>query len=225
MADGIASVYDGGFYNIGVTQTEMDKCIGADVMGSPLSFSRQAAQAAASGVPPVDLEALEDATVNFGDFAVVGGPVASNERVGVDGACKTPSIRNVELTAPYFHNGSHSTLPQVITSYMLKFKHLFADENLVNLAPQIPVIDIQGLATDGVSIRGGEVNALVDFMKTVTDERVRLHQAPFDHPELIIPNGSTGLDRNRDGLADDARKVIPAVGAAGYAAPLPGFLE
>jgi hypothetical protein len=31
--------------------------------------------------------------------------------------------------------------------------------------------------------------AMVEFMKSLTDERVRNHSAPFDHPELFIPNG------------------------------------
>jgi hypothetical protein len=35
-------------------------------------------------------------------------PLQPDERVAVDGAFKTPSLRNVELTAPYFHNGGSS---------------------------------------------------------------------------------------------------------------------
>ena len=35
------------------------------------------------------------------------------ERVAVDGAHKVPALRNVELTAPYFHNGGMATLEQV----------------------------------------------------------------------------------------------------------------
>jgi cytochrome c peroxidase len=34
------------------------------------------------------------------------------------GSFRTPSLRNVELTAPYFHNGSASTLKDVIQFYM-----------------------------------------------------------------------------------------------------------
>jgi hypothetical protein len=36
--------------------------------------------------------------------------VAPGERIAVNGAFKTPTIRNAELTAPYFHNGSVLTL-------------------------------------------------------------------------------------------------------------------
>lgn len=220
MADGKISVYDGGFYNIGVTHTEMDLCVGASLDGHPLSFSRQAATG-----DEVDEEAHLDAAGDDSDFGVHGGPVELGERVGVDGACKTPTLRNVELTPPYFHNGSHATLEQATIAYMMRFKHLFADENIENLSPEIADTDIEGLSFDGESIRGGELDALVAFMKSLTDERVRLHKAPFDHPELIVPNGSTGFDTDGDGVADDELIVIPAVGAGGLPAPLNKFLQ
>jgi cytochrome c peroxidase len=44
-------------------------------------------------------------------------PVVSDERDAVDGAFKTPTLRNVELTGPYFHNGGQATLEQVIQFY------------------------------------------------------------------------------------------------------------
>jgi cytochrome c peroxidase len=34
------------------------------------------------------------------------------------GAFRTPSLRNVELTAPYFHDGSAATLADVIRYYV-----------------------------------------------------------------------------------------------------------
>jgi len=221
MGDGNPSLYDGGYYNIGVTLTAWDKCIGADLdLYYPLSYSKQALTGKI-----VDAEASQDATGGEDDFVVVGGHVVpgSDERLGVDGACKTPTLRNVELTAPYFHNGSHLTLEQATFSYMRKFNDLYAVENKENLAPEILRVDIGGLAFDGVSLRGGESAALVAFMKTLTDDRVRLHKAPFDHPSLVVSDGSTGLDLNGDGRADDILKTLPAVGAGGYTTPLPQF--
>ena len=44
-------------------------------------------------------------------------PSADLARVGVDGAFKVPSLRNVALTQPYFHNGSRFTLEQVVEFY------------------------------------------------------------------------------------------------------------
>jgi hypothetical protein len=71
--------------------------------------------------------------------------------------------------------------------------------------------------------------ALLSFMEALTDQRVLYRRAPFDHPQLLVPNGQPGnstssVDANQDGLADDLMIEIPAVGAAG-GAPLPGFLE
>ena len=42
---------------------------------------------------------------------------ANEQRLGVDGAFKTPSLRNVGLTAPYFHNGGYATLKSVVQFY------------------------------------------------------------------------------------------------------------
>jgi hypothetical protein len=69
----------------------------------------------------------------------------------------------------------------------------------------------------------------VAFMEALTDERVLYRRAPFDHPQLFVPNGHPGaigftLDSNGDGMADDVMIEIPAVGAAGGPV-LPGFLE
>jgi cytochrome c peroxidase len=211
MSDGDFSVYDGGFYNIGVTQSDMDKCVGADLAGFPLSFSAQAVTE-----NHVDFESSVDVSMDVvGDPSVPVGPAQPDERIAVDGACKTPTLRNVELTAPYFHNGSHATLEQVVISYMAAFKHLFADENIDNLAPEIP----------NVRIMGNEIDALTAFMNTLTDERVRLHQAPFDHPELVIPSGSNGVDANNDNIADDEFITVSAVGRGGLVAPLSEFME
>ncbi len=41
--------------------------------------------------------------------------------------------------------------------------------------------------------------AVVAFLKSLTDERVRNQSAPFDHPSLTVPNGGSGDQRNFDG--------------------------
>ena len=50
-------------------------------------------------------------------FPLLTGPLLANEGSDVAGTFKTPSLRNVELTGPYFHNGGKSTLRQVIEFY------------------------------------------------------------------------------------------------------------
>ncbi len=220
------AVYDGGFYNIGVTPTSADIGIGAAigslpplVVGGPdrpipLCYARQA-----SVGPRVDQETngIAIGDENFPDIAG-SGEVVNGERVGCDGAFKTPTLRNIALTAPYFHNGSHGTLRQVMDSYGDNMRDRFATENIDNLAPLIQLI----------SHTDEEGGFLVDFLNALTDRRVVLERAPFDHPELRVFNGHPDdhlsvVDRG-DGLAVDDFMIIPAVGANGRVQAPPPFL-
>jgi hypothetical protein len=62
---------------------------------------------------------------------------------------------------------------------------------------------------------------LVAFLKSLTDERIRQEQAPFDHPGIQVPNGGTFGN-------EELRIERPAVGAGGRPAagllPLQPFL-
>jgi len=73
-------------------------------------------------------------------------------------------------------------------------------------------------------------------MKSLTDERVRWEMEPFDHPQLLIPNGAItntdgALNLGSLGLNDsnDALLELPAVGRLGRGSigvpPVKGFLE
>jgi hypothetical protein len=55
--------------------------------------------------------------------------------------------------------------------------------------------------------------AVVAFLKSLTDERVRNQSAPFDHPSLTVPNGGTVTN----GVLTEQTITIPATGAAGGA--------
>jgi len=98
-----------------------------------------------------------------------------------------------------------------------------------NVAP-IQGLDGTPIEPLGVpSLAPDEIDAIVAFLESLTDERVPSQRAPFDHPQLFVPNGHPGnsawtIDTDLDGRADDRMVEIPAVGAAG-GAPLPGFLE
>lgn len=128
-------------------------------------------------------------------------------------AFKVPSLRNVELTGPYMHNGSMASLQQVIEFYSRKGNVVLPEnqnqQNLVNAV---------SLAGDSPEDR----QAVIEFMKTFTDERVRYEKAPFDHPEVIIPNGHVGNHQSVEAgntinavLAKEEVLVAPAVGANG----------
>jgi hypothetical protein len=133
----------------------------------------------------------------------------------VDGTFKIPGLRNVELTGPYFHNGGTATLEQVVAFYNRGGD--FSQQNRDNVRDfMVPL----GLTAD-------EQAALVAFLKSLTDERVRFQRAPFDHPQIFVPNGHpvtpNGVISDGKGLARDALIEIPAVGAGGGLALSPVF--
>ena len=141
---------------------------------------------------------------------LVGPPLQPNERVAVDGAHKTPGLRNVELTAPYFHNGGAATLEQVVEFYNRGGNFAAANQKDFD-------IDIQPLF-----LTDADKADLVAFLRSLTDERVRFERAPFDRPSITVPNGGTAVTANVPGCAIrmDDRVELPAVGAGGNRLPL-----
>jgi len=120
-----------------------------------------------------------------GDFGPGGVALSVSRSLFDRGAFKTPTLRNVRLTGPYFHNGGYPTLEQVVDFYArggdFPGESVSADVTVLNLNPT-------------------ERRALVDFMaNALTDCRVEKQRAPFDHPEIFVPNGPH----------------VPAVGAEG----------
>jgi cytochrome c peroxidase len=225
MGDRQTAIYDNGFYNIGVVPAGNDVGVGAtDPWGAPLSFTRQSKNLLSGGPAP---DAMTHSLVPC-DFQSVGGCVVifdPNMRDAVDGSFKVPSLRNVELTGPYFHNGGYATLEQVVDFYSRGGNvRTTGSGDTSGYGTNATNFDID-VFKDGFT--ADEKAALVAFLKALTDDRVRYERAPFDHPELIVPNGAWG-DNNSvssvDGVrADDQFRVIPAVGAAGLSSPLQPF--
>lgn len=50
------------------------------------------------------------------------------------GAFKTATLRNIELTAPYFHDGSHGELKDVMEHYEIPLNNLNTTNRLLNAA-------------------------------------------------------------------------------------------
>lgn len=206
MGDFGVALYDDGFYNTGVRPSAEDRGVGgSDPFGNPLSYTRQFKQSLLGGLP-LDPFAVDPCTFAVDPCA----PLAqSDPRDAVDGAFKTPGLRNVELTGPYFHNGGQATLEQVVAFY-----NRGGDQRGANPANLDPDIEALQLTTD-------EQADLVAFLKRpLTDDRVRWEMAPFDHPELVVPDGALGSevrvsDSDRNHRADDRFRVIPAIGAGG----------
>jgi cytochrome c peroxidase len=173
LADGGGAWYDAGYYDIGVRPIAEDVGRGGtDPFGFPLSFTRRAQLLDQGGTLPFETPPLP----------CLISP-CTLQRVAVDGSFKTPTLRNVELTGPYFHNGGQATLRQVVDFYVRGGD--FHEQNLETLDPDINLMT--GLVGNEVAKRH-----IVEFMKALTDERVRQEQAPFDHPELFVPDGSVG---------------------------------
>src|SRR5882724_1966568 len=176
--------HDVGFHNIGVRPTTDDMGIAASDPSGLASLS--VAQLASMG-------------------QVSGTGVPAGAPVSVGGAVKTPGLRNIELSGPFFLNGGQATLGQVVDFYSHR-----GDFPSVDMDPNL----------ERASFGPLDKLAVVAFLKSLTDERVRSQSAPFDHPSLTIPNG--GVVSN--GVLTEQLITIPATGAAG-GAPLARFCD
>lgn len=98
---------------------------------------------------------------DLGRGAITGNP-------GDNGRFRTPTLRNVALRGPYFHNGGFQTLLQVVEFY---------DRGGDFFANQDPAINPLGLTPQ-------QKNDLVAFLGALTDPRVAAGLPPFDRPVL-----------------------------------------
>ncbi|MBP9103923.1 MAG: c-type cytochrome [Chitinophagaceae bacterium] len=89
------------------------------------------------------------------------GLVANN--TNLDGTFKVGSLRNVELTAPYMHDGRFATLEQVVEHYSTGVR------DHPNLSPQLR---LPGGQPRLLNLTPQDKAALVAFLKTLTDVSV-----------------------------------------------------
>jgi cytochrome c peroxidase len=210
-----AGLYDAAYYNLGVRPTAEDLFQGLwDPLGHPLSFTRQAKNVMAGGMAP-DSFAVDTCTF---EISVCQPLVDPNIRDAVDGAVKTPTLRNIELTGPYFHNGGYATLEQVVEFYSRggNARRTANGGDTTGYGPNDTNLAFEMMP---IGLSEQEKAQLVAFLKTLTDPRVRNESAPFDHPELFVPDGHPGDARSTpidgSGRAIDRWVYVPPVGAAG----------
>jgi cytochrome c peroxidase len=123
-----------------------------------------------------------------GDFGPGGAQFSVSGSQFDNFAFKTPTVRNVKLTAPYFHTGSQPTLADVVEFY---------DRGGDFPNPELSA-DIFPL-----NLTAFEKSALVDFMENaLTDCRVEKRRAPFDHPQISVPNGPSLPAIGRNGIGN-----------------------
>jgi len=108
--------------------------------------------------PEAKNNGLDLATTDPGYGAIF--PIPAN-----NGLFKVSSLRNIELTAPYMHDGRFATLEQVIEHYNSGVK------NHPNLANQLKLPNGQPRL---LNISVADKAALVAFLKTLTDRNVTI---------------------------------------------------
>ncbi len=151
--------------------------------------------------------------------AELAKPSSGKTHAMMEGAFKIPSLRNIELTGPYMHNGGMASLEQVVEFYT-------RGGNINTPGKNFGFIFSQGDLAVYPEARAD----LIAFLKTLTDDRVRYEKAPFDHPEIRIPHGHVGDNLSVSGghtlsseLAQDEFLTIDAVGAEGKTSPVLPF--
>lgn len=110
-----------------------------------------------------------------GRGALVGG------EFGAEGAFKIPSLRNVELTAPYMHDGRFETLEQVIEHYNSGVvEHPYLDWRMTNQGNIAFLTDNPEPSEEvmfqpwKLRLTEREKDALVAFLKTLTDRSLEV---------------------------------------------------
>ncbi|MCC5617493.1 cytochrome C peroxidase [Nostoc sp. CHAB 5836] len=177
------------------------------------SVRRTAGVASTDPTDPLINNAANGFFANYGIRPASDDPGAGNTTRSL---FKAPALRNIALSAPYMHNGGMATLEQVVDFY----NRGRGDDG--------------GPGVGGLNLSDAKKADLVTFLRTgLTDQRVLLDQAPFDHPQLFVPNGHPGNqfsvtpsgNTNGTPTATDELVEIPAVGQNGLALPRPNFLE
>jgi cytochrome c peroxidase len=111
--------------------------------------------------PTINNNGLEFPYVDSGVGGITG-------RAQENGLFKVPSLRNIELTAPYMHDGRFATLEEVVEFY---------NSGVVlnpNLPPPLraPPVPGQPPAARRLNLTANEKAALVAFLKTLTDRNL-----------------------------------------------------
>jgi cytochrome c peroxidase len=138
----VTTFTDNDFHNIGI----------GILRHNVVALARQAEQLISSG----DLEAIDRAAIST-DMSALGRFLITKKEADI-AAFKTPDLRNVLMTRPYFHDGSQETLWDVIDHYNKGdgLRNPYLDE------------DIQPLA-----LTEQEIDDLVAFLASLTSARYK----------------------------------------------------
>jgi cytochrome c peroxidase len=107
---------------------------------------------------------LDAVLSDLGRGAITG---SSND----NGKIKVPSLRNIQLTAPYMHDGRFKTIEEVVNHYSTGIQQSATIDPLIEFA-------FQG----GVQLDAQEKSLLIAFLKTLTDYNF-INNPKFQDPE------------------------------------------
>lgn len=123
----------------------------------------------------IDLRALNGVEPGTIDLGLAANPAQSEDQQAM-GKFKTPTLRNVAVTGPYMHNGVFEDLRTVVLFYNIY--NTKSDERLINPETGKPfrtgkVLDTLSVneLTHGPALEDQRIDALVAFLKTLTDAR------------------------------------------------------
>lgn len=117
------------------------------------------------GVPSHEIKSKRELDADIGRAGVINVDIFRH-------AFKSPSLRNIELTGPYMHNGVFKTLEEIIEFYN--------NGGGTGLGYEVP---FQTLAPDSLHLSLIEKFQLISFLKTLTDT-VGLTLKPTSLPEF-----------------------------------------
>jgi cytochrome c peroxidase len=107
-----------------------------------------------------------------GDDKLAEGLISVTNDAKDKGKFKTPSLRNIALTAPYMHDGRFATLEQVLDHYNVNIKESSTLDILIREGTNIKD------KGDEVSLglTDEEKEAIIVFLKTLTDQKFITHE-------------------------------------------------
>ncbi len=111
---------------------------------------------------------IDSSFADVGRFSVTGIP---DDR----GKFKTPTLRNIELTAPYMHDGRFATLEEVLDHYN---EHVNINRTDIDLLMQDTNNDT---SSSFLALTEEEKKAIIAFLKTLTDEKF-INNKSFSDP-------------------------------------------
>lgn len=196
--EGVMVVLNSGF-NGNVNHVPFPNYNDMENLGKHVFFMKFACSQCHGGV---NLDGSLSAPKNIGldaNYTDAGMPGLDDQGRVRNGFFKTPSLRNVQFTPPYMHDGRFKTLEQVIEFYnsgvqpheQLSEELRVREQGGLTFEHLGPVIPFDQVPTDGrvlpqkMFMTGEEKAALVAFLKTLTDYTT-LTDPKFSDPFQVV---------------------------------------